>query len=893
MNRTMRTRDVRASIVAACMALAWMVPSGWAAPQPVESFQKDDRGVTFQLGAAVMRLDVYDDRTIRVRTGPGKVLPETREFVVNRELAPTAFELKEEPGRISIRTGRTVVDVNRATGALTYRDAGGRVLLEEPPEGGKSLREVGTLRLGEAPLFRVEQRFLSPEGERLYGLSQSQDGVWNWRGIPIELRQHNTQAAIPVMVSSRGYGLLWNNASLTEFNPVDEEIPLNASEEGGAQGPTATEQLGQGGAGQERRRPRAVRTGTFMTREAGEYVFLAKDGDRRNEIGIVIDGKPLIHLRNMWVPYTTTGKLSLPANTRVTVQLQGGGRNAKLFARSMGNTTTFRSQLGGGMDYLFFNGPTMDEVIAAYRKTTGTAAMWPRWAFGFWQCRERYSSQKQIVEVAQEFRKRQIPVDLIVQDWQYWGPHGWGAYEWDKAHYPDPAAMIKSLHELNFKYMISVWSNPQGKVGADLKAKSLNVQGTDWVDVFNPAGREARWRFIDDAFYSIGTDAWWQDATEPGDDGNGLVGRATFFGPGDVYRNAYPIFANQTVYEGQRKVSADKRVVILTRSAFPGQQRYGTALWSGDIAGDWVTLRRQIPAGLHVSLTGLPYWTTDAGGFFRPRDQYQSEDYAELLTRWFQYSTFCPIQRIHGYQSETEFWKFPKAEQALIAYTRLRYRMLPYLYSLAWRVTHDHDTMMRPLPMDFAEDEAVLDIDDQYMFGPALLVSPVTQPKATTRSVYLPKGSSWVNFWTGEVTRGGQRIEVAAPKEVIPLFVRAGSILPLGPDVQFASEKSADPLEIRVYRGANGSFTLYEDEGDGYRFETGAASSIPVEWNETNGTLTFGERRGEFPGMLRQRTFRVVWVRPGRGGGPDLSAEADVEVRYEGAPVTVKPPPGM
>jgi alpha-D-xyloside xylohydrolase len=491
-----------------------------------------------------------------------------------------------------------------------------------------------------------------------------------------------------------------------------------------------------------------------------------------------------------------------------------------------------------------------------------------------------------------EFRRRQIPLDLIVQDWQYWGSHGWGAYEWDTAKYPDPAKLIASLHDQNVRFMISVWSNPRGKAGADLKAHNFSFPGTDrndWVDPFNPAARELRWKYLNEAFFSAGTDAWWQDATEPGDDGNSMAGHPVFFGSGDLYRNAYPLFASQTVYEGQRQASPDKRVVPLPRSAYPGQQRYATALWSGDISGNWDAFRRQIPAGLNVSVAGLPYWTTDAGGFFRPRDQYQSEDYADLLVRWFQFSTFCPVQRIHGYQSETEFWKFPRAEQTLVAYDRLRHRLLPYTYSTAWRVTHEHYTIMRSLVMDFRGDPVAADISDEYMFGPAFLVCPVTQPKATSRDVYLP-AAGWVNFWTGETMPAGKRANVAALQDQIPLFVRAGSILPLGPDVQYAREKPADQPELRVYRGADGSFTLYEDEGDSYRYEQGAYATIPLRWNEAHKTLTIGDRAGEFPGMLQERTFRVVWVRSGKGAGALAEKDADMEVRYAGKAVEVRAP---
>jgi len=893
------------------MACTLATRHAFAAPLPVQSAQKDATGVTLKLSTRLLRLEVCDDRTIHVTCSPTASLPDLKEFVVTRKWTPVPFEWRDEPSQLVLKTPRMSVQINRATGGLTFIDAAGKMLLQEPADGGKTISNPAPVVAGQPQTYRIQQTFNAPEDERLYGMAECQDGVWNWRGMPIELRQLNTQAAFPVLVSSHGYGLFWDNASMTEFNPVDNEIPLTAGAAAPANGPTATEQLrgaapggaapaapaagggrGRGGGG---RGAAPVRTGTFSTTDAGEYVFFAKDGDRRNDIGITVNDQTLIRIQNQWVPYTVAGKMTLPAHATVPVRLQGGGNAAKLFARPLGNTTTFRSQTGLAINYYVFVGPDLNDVVAAYRNATGVAPMWPQWAYGFWQCRERYSSSQQLIDTAAEFRKRQIPLDLIVQDWQYWGNHGWGAYEWDTSKYPDPDKLITALHDQNVKFMISVWSNPAGKVGADMKSHNFNLSGTDWIDQFNPAARDLRWKYINDAFFKPGTDAWWQDATEPADDGNPMAGRTVFLGSGDLYRNAYPLFANQTVYDGQRQTNPEKRVVTLTRSAYPGQQRYATALWSGDINGNWETFRRQIPAGLNVSIAGLPYWTTDCGGFFRPRDQYTSDDYADLLTRWFQFSTFCPVQRIHGYQSETEFWKYPKAEETLVAYDRLRYRMLPYIYSLAWRVTHDNDTLMRPLAMDFRGDPKALDISDQYMFGPALLVSPVTTPKATSRSVYLPGGTTWTNFWTGEVVVGGgggegQRIDVPAAENVIPLFVRAGSIIPLGPDLQYAAEKPADPIELRVYRGADGTFTLYEDEGDSYRYEQGVHATIPIRWNDAAKTLTIGERSGEFPRMLKERTFRITWVRPGKGVGPLAEAAADAEVHYTGKSVEVKAP---
>jgi alpha-D-xyloside xylohydrolase len=447
--------------------------------------------------------------------------------------------------------------------------------------------------------------------------------------------------------------------------------------------------------------------------------------------------------------------------------------------------------------------------------------------------------------------------------------------------------MIKGMHDQNVKFMISVWHNPQGTAREELR--TVNGLLGEWIDVFNPKAREVRWKTLNNAFFSIGMDAWWNDATEPGDPGEGLTNQQTAMGSGDRLRNAYPLLAAQGVYEGQRSTTSSKRVVNLTRSAYLGMQRYGAAAWSGDVNGDWETFKRQIPAGLNFCLTGIPYWTTDAGGFFHPRGQYTSEDFNQLLTRWFQWNTFSPILRIHGYETETEMWKWlPETQKILLDYDKSRYRLLPYNYSVAWKVTNEGYTIMRALPMDFRTDARVANIGDQYMFGPSFLVTPVTEANVTSRKVYLPAGTQWFNFWTGETAKGGQTVETPAPLETLPLWVRAGSIVPMGPDLQWANEKPADPIELRVYRGANGVFNLYEDEGDSYNYERGVYSTIPIRWDERAQRLTIGARKGSFPGMLAKRTFRVVWVGRSHGVGAASEAHADTIVNYSGRATTVQ-----
>jgi alpha-D-xyloside xylohydrolase len=771
--------------------------------------------------------------------------------VTNHSWGKTSFKVAESSGQLTLTTGKLKVAVDKATGAVAFYDGAGNRLLAEPAAGGKTLT-AATVN-GESS-FQTEQTFISPADEFIYGLGQFQEGIWNWRGRPQQLRQLNMQISVPMIVSSYGYGLLWNNASLTDFNPADTPVPLTNQ------------------------------SGTYTTTDAGDYVFFVKDGDRRGLIGVQVNGRTVAAITNMWVPYTLSGKVTLPANTTCSVNLLGGGKHAKIHARPLGNMTTFRSEVGDAIDYYFFYGPTADEILAGYRQATGAAPLFPKAAYGFWQCRERYSSQAQMLESARRFRADNIPVDFIVQDWQYWGNHGWGAYQWDLKNYPDPENMIAELHTNHFKYMISVWSNPQGIVGKALAAMTNGlIPRSEWMDVYNPAVRHLRWKYMDQAFFSIGTDAWWQDATEPGDDGNSVNDVTCFLGSANRVRNAYPLFASQATYEGQRATDSSKRVVILSRSSYLGQQRYAAAAWSGDISGDWLTFARQLRGGLNFSLTGLPYWTTDTGGFFHPGDQYQSPDYNELLTRWFQWSTFCPILRIHGFTTETEIWKWlPATQTNLMAFDQLRYRMLPYNYSVAWKITSESYTPMRALAMDFHKDTHALALSDEYMFGPAFLVSPVTQPQATNRAVYLPSGTSWVDFWTGETLAGGSTVTADAPINILPLQIRAGSIVPLGPVVQYALEQPADPLELRVYPGADGRFTLYEDEGDNYDYEKGKYATIPISWNDAQNTLEIGKRQGSFPGMLKERTFRVVFVAPGHGTGLAVESHADAIIHYTG-----------
>jgi len=903
-------------------ALVGMTVPGHAASTPADQIEKQPDGVLLHLPSTTLKVQVCSDRIVRVLEVPGNATPvPENDFVVIKSWTPVPFEVKEDSGTVRIGTGRMTVEIDRATGRLQFLDATGVPFLQETAQGGRTLTPgvlvetpeghappppSGSSVVGQAT-YQPGARFILPPDEHLFGLGQFQDGLWDWRGIPLELRQLNMQIAVPVLISSKGYGLLWNNASRTDFNSPGALIPFTGSKDLvltalSAKAPMATgEPLPDPKAphppvvpnqdGELPVRPRIVKItehdARFTSGAAGDYIFCARDADRREELDLYVDGVKVAGVENRWTPRAVVGKITLPANKTCDIVLRGGGPNVKLFAKPVDETlTSFRSDCGKAIDYTVFYGPKLDDVIAGYREATGEAPLWPKWAYGFWQCREHYSSQQEVLDAAAGFRQRHIPVDLIVQDWKYWPLKPWASYAWDPTNYPNPAQMIQQLHDEDIRFMISVWCNPRSAAGNEYKANQAYVNG--WIDVFSPKGREIRWKNINNAFFSIGADAWWGDATEPGDPGTDLLGWKTSDGPGDEVTGAYPLFASESFYDGQRAANPEKRVCILTRSSFPGTQRYGAASWSGDICGDWETFRRQIPAGLNFCLTGIPYWTTDCAGFFHPDDQHTSPDYNELLTRWFEWSTFCPVLRIHGFHTATEMWTWlPEAQKNLLAYDRLRHRMLPYNYTLGSQVTFASSTIMRALGIDFAGDSKVWAISDEYMFGPAFLVTPVTEPKATSRHVYLPAGTGWTDFWTGESQPGGKDITAAAPIDKMPLFVRAGSIVPLGPDLQYATEKPADPIELRVYPGADGAFTLYEDEGDSYRYEKGAWATIPMTWNDRTRTLTIGARKGSFPGMLAQRTFRAVVVSPGVGTGIDPAPKA-TEVTYRGEPITVR-----
>ena len=622
------------------------------------------------------------------------------------------------------------------------------------------------LRDGEATLT-----FLSPQDEYLFGLGQFQDGYSNVRGLSRRLTQVNTQISIPMLISSKGYGILWNNYGLTEFNPCSQSVSLTKREGKGEQevvDVTSTE------GGKREVRERHIFEATIDITDAGDYALLLDVGQKMaRRHNLVIDGQPVIEMQNLWLPPTASKIVRLEAG-RHTIEAELTKDDAPtLYYNKVEDQTTFRSPVAEAVDYTVFIG-TPDEIIATYRELTGPAPLMPEWALGYIHCRERFHSSDEILQTARRFREEGMPLSVIVQDWQYWGKYGWNSMQFDEAFYPDPKALTDSLHQMDVKLMVSVWSkiDKQSEVGRQMEQDRYYIPETDWIDFFNPEAAAAYWKNFRERLVPLGIDAWWQDATEPENDD--LAGRCVNNGrwSGEQVRNVYPLLVNKTVYEGLKE--AGKEPMILTRCGFAGIQRYGSAMWSGDVGNDWETFRRQLTAGLGMQAAGIPWWTYDAGGFFRPRDQYTNQDYIERMLRWIETSVYLPLMRVHGYMSNTEPWNYgPEAQAIITQCLKERERLQPYIQKCAERVSTEGYTLMRPLVFDFADDPEALRQKYEYMFGPDLLISPVTEPGVTEWSTYLPKNpGGWRDQHTGQHYDGGQTIKTPVSKACIPVFVR-------------------------------------------------------------------------------------------------------------------------
>ncbi len=750
-------------------------------------------------------------------------------------------------------------------------------------------RQVVTVRdaAGKAVFTAVRHRFAdgdatlaiaSPEDECLFGLGQFQDGYTNVRGLTRRLTQVNTQISIPMLLSSKGYGVLWNNYGLVDFNPATHRVPLAKS--GGAGQREVVHATSTAGDRREVRQ-RHIFEGVIEIAEPGDYALMLDVGQkmaRRHNLSV--DGQTVIDMQNVWLPPTASVIVTLTAGRHtLSAELSDGDRPTVDFRR-VTDETVLHSPVAGAVDYTVFVG-TPDEIIATYRSLTGRAPLMPVWALGYIHCRERFHSSDEILQTATRFRREQLPTDVIVQDWQYWGKYGWNAMQFDEGFYPDPRALTDSLHRMGMRLMLSVWSkiDKNSEVGRAMARSGYYIPGTDWIDFFNPDAAAAYWQNFSRRLVPLGIDAWWQDATEPENDD--LSGRRVAAGrwDGGLVRNVYPLLVNQTVYEGLRRDNPAARPMILTRCGFPGIQRYGAAMWSGDVGNDWETLRRQLAAGLGMQAAGIPWWTYDAGGFFRPGNQYTDAGYIERLLRWVEASVYLPLMRVHGYMSNTEPWNYgPEAQEVIAGCLRERYRLLPYIYSNAAAVTFEGSTLMRPLVFDFAGDAKALSQQHEWMFGRALLVCPITEPAVTEWTCYLPEtAGGWYDYRSARHYEGGQTVTVAADAAHIPVFAKAGSILPVGPDRQYSAESSDGTLEIRVYPGADADFTLYEDDGVSNDYEQGRCARITFHWDDARRRLHVSRCEGQYDGIPRRRVFRVVM--------PDGSTKT---VRYKGRTLKVR-----
>jgi len=828
--------------------------------------------IILEVDGGTLTLYPLNDNSIRVKFHKSGVTLNAEEIIYTEKVASPVHKVKEDSEIISLQLDLITAVFNKKSKTLSFHDSNRNLILSEQVGG----RFVELDHLDSIPVFKVMQRFVSPPDEYLFGTGQFQDGYLNIRGLSRRLTQVNSQISIPFILSSKGYGLMWNNYGLTNFNPAENSLDLIRNKD-------LTESLtvdatGTSGNKRETRQMNQF-TGTLDIPTAGSYAILLDVGQKMaRKHHLVIDGDTLIDINNIWLPPTTSLITELSEGEH-NILVEGEENDTpKLYWRKVTDETILSSPVAEAIDYTVFAG-SGEEVISSYRELTGHSPMLPEWAFGYIHCRERYHTQDELLENALTFRNKEIPIDMIVQDWQYWGKYGWNAMRFDEERYPDPKDMVRQLHEMNIRFMVSVWSkiDKQSDVGKEMNEKGYYIPDTEWIDFFNPDAAAAYWQNFSSKMLPLGIDAWWLDATEPENDDlqNRMIFNSTL--PGELYRNVYPMYVNKTVYEGLRRDDPEKRrAFILTRSAFSGSQRYGIATWSGDVGHDWETLRRQITAGLGYMSTGLPWWTYDAGGFFRPGNQYTNTDYHELFIRWFQTATFFPLLRVHGYMSNTEPWRYGEQVEKIVSNTlEMRYQLFPYIYSEASRVSFNGSTLMRPLVMDFAHDKNALEQKHQFMFGPSILVIPVTEPGVEKWSLYLPEHEKgWINFWSKEKMAGGKYIEVPVDLSSIPIFVKAGSIIPIGPAKQFSSQKTNDPIEIHIYPGDNASFTIYEDEGTNYNYEHGKYTTINLDWNDEEATLTIGERNGDgFPGMEINRTFKVVNI---------MSEDNAITVNYDG-----------
>ena len=922
-----------------------------------QTFEKQDNAIIIKPvkadnnDAALVKVEVCDENIIRVTASPADEFSTRKSLIVDKTgWDNIEWSAVEKDGYVEITTARLTAKVNITTGAVTFYDKEGNVILKEKETGSKIITPVTVM---DEQTYHIQQLFSSPEDEAFYGLGSHQNDLFNYKNHDVDLWQYNIIDVIPFLVSSKNYGILWDNYSRTKFGDIREYMPISAlklyginGEETGLTAEYFTDE-NYDSLFTVRQEPRiehayldvndeypdgfaknvkAVRwSGQIEANMSGMHTFKLYSSSYTK---MWVDGKEVVDSwRQNWLPWTNYVSLDMEKGKKYYIKIEwipnAGYISLKYLSpkdEMYKNNMSLYSEVADEIDYYFIYGENKDEVIAGYREITGKAPMMPKWAMGLWQCRERYTSQKELIDIVKEFRKRNIPLDNIVQDWFYWEEDKWGTHKFDKSRFPDPAGMIDTLHnKLHAHLMISVW--PKFYVGMDnykafdengwLYKRNVEKKEKDWVgpgytstfyDAYNPEAGKLFWKQINENLFSLGIDAWWLDATEPDIHSNlspeetRLRIGPTALGTSARYLNTYSLMNSKNIYEGQRETAPNQRVFILTRSAFAGQQRYSAATWSGDIATRWYDLKAQISAGLNFSLSGIPYWTTDIGGFaVEPRYEKPGEEdlkeWRELNTRWFQFGTFCPLFRVHGQFPYREIFNIAPADhpayKSMVKYDIYRYMLMPYIYSLTGWVTQKDYTIMRALVMDFGNDKHVLNIGDQFMFGPSILINPVYEYGARSREVYLPEGQKWYNVLDGKFYDGGQTITADAPYSDVPIFIKEGAIVPCGPLMEYTTEKPADPIRLFVIMGKDGEFTLYEDENTNYNYEEGKFALIPISYHEAEGELKIGERQGEFEGMLETRTFEIIKIMDGEPQVMSFKAKADEVVTYDGNELTV------
>jgi alpha-D-xyloside xylohydrolase len=907
----------------------------------------------FSGGAKVVQLQAINSRIIRVTASPENTVHAFNSLSVVPQHAFSGWQVKEEAGKVLLSTSAITATIDLLTGTVSFADSAGNAILAEKKIAGRWLQPV--THEGQQ-LWRVKQSFETDESDAYYGLGQHQDDVWNYKGKQVQFFQNNTEVAVPYLVSVKNYGLLWDNYSYTLAGDTRPYQPLSAlqlfdkNDKPGwltasyANDKTKPTQISFEKAESEidypwlndtrQRLPKEFAIsngfvtwhGSIAAQQSGLYQFRFTYG---GYLKCRLNGKLVFDKWRMsWNPGTALVDLQMEAGKKYPIEIEwtpDGGESyisaSFLPPSSDPNVFAFDSEAGRQVDYYFVYGKNMDELVHGYRQLTGKATLLPRWAFGFWQSRERYKTQEELLNTVAEFRKRKIPIDNIVQDWFYWKENEWGSQEFDKARFPNADSMIAVLHhQYKVQIMISVW--PKFYEGIStykdfdskgwLYTRNIANRQKDWVgpgyvstfyDVFNEHARKGFWKLLHDKLYVKGIDAWWMDASEPDILSNSspynrkLQMQPLAIGTAAEYMNAYPLQNAKGIYEGQRGSDSSKRVLLLTRSGFAGSQRYGAAIWSGDIASRWEDMRTQITAGMNFCISGLPWWTMDIGGFAverryeRPNETDLAE-WRELQMRWYQWGSFLPMFRAHGQFPVREIFNIAPsghpAYESMLYYDKLRYRLLPYIYSLAGRVYHDDYTMMRGLVMDFASDKKVWNVADQFMCGPSLMICPVYTYKATSRKVYLPAGQGWYDLYTGKYFEGGQEITADAPYEKVPVFVKEGSILLTGPELQYAGEKKAGPITVHVYGGKDAEFTLYEDEGVNYDYEKGKYSAIVFKYDEASKTVTVEDRKGRFDATLKPRIFYVEMIGKDKPATLDFERKVNKMVKYKAKKMQIK-----